>query len=168
MERQNATQVVRMVISSNGIELARDLDGAHRGQVTRRWPHVSALELAALPTAVPCARLHTREVLWEWKLDQLADDAETLVSELLTNAVTASRSSEGVGLVALRLLADHKRVLIEVWDQHPGDPQPRRADDESEHGRGFMVIEALSHQWGFRRASANLKVVWCELVIESN
>jgi len=157
-----------MVISSNGIELARDLDGAHRGQVTRRWPHVSALELAALPTAVPCARLHTREVLWEWKLDQLADDAETLVSELLTNAVTASRSSEGVGLVALRLLADHKRVLIEVWDQHPGDPQPRRADDESEHGRGFMVIEALSHQWGFRRASANLKVVWCELVIESN
>jgi anti-sigma regulatory factor (Ser/Thr protein kinase) len=106
-------------------------------------------------------------VLWEWKLDQLADDAETLVSELLTNAIIASRSLQGSGLVALRLLADHERLLIEIWDQNPDDPQPRQADDESEHGRGFTVIEALSHRWGFSRVSASLKVVWCELVVES-
>jgi hypothetical protein len=50
------------------------------------WPHLSLLKLAALPTAVPCGRLHTREVLWEWKLGYLADDAELLTSELLSNA----------------------------------------------------------------------------------
>ena len=129
------------------------------------WPHCSFLELAALPTAVPCGRLHATQVLWEWKLDHLVDDAETLVSELLTNAVKASWSPHGAGLLALRLLADRQRLLIEVWDQSPADPQPRAADDESESGRGFTVIEALSHRWGFRRVSVARKVVWCELVV---
>lgn len=129
------------------------------------WQHVSSLELAALPTAAACGRVHTKEVLWEWKLDQLADDAETLVSELLSNAIKASQSAQGAGLVALWLLADRERLVIEVWDQDPNDPRPRQVDHESEHGRGFMVIEALSNRWGYRRVSASLKVVWCELVI---
>jgi len=30
------------------------------------WPLCSYLELGALPTAVPCARLHARHVLREW------------------------------------------------------------------------------------------------------
>jgi len=129
------------------------------------WPHVSSLELAALKTAAACGRVHTKEVLWEWKLDQLADDAVTLVSELLSNAIRASQSAQGAGLVALRLLADRQRLVIEVWDQNPNDPQPRQVDDASEHGRGLVVIEALSHRWGYRRVSASLKVVWCELVV---
>jgi anti-sigma regulatory factor (Ser/Thr protein kinase) len=131
----------------------------------QNWPHVSFLELAALPTAVSCARLHARHVLWEWRLGQIAEDSELLVSELLSNAVKASWSAHGPGLVALRLLADYERLLIEVWDHNPGDPQPRQADCESESGRGFTVIEAISHQWGYERVSASLKVVWCELLI---
>jgi hypothetical protein len=31
-----------------------------------QWPLQSFLELGALPGAVPCARLHTRHLLWEW------------------------------------------------------------------------------------------------------
>jgi hypothetical protein len=34
-------------------------------EVTGRWPLQSFLELGALPSAVPCARLHTRHVLWD-------------------------------------------------------------------------------------------------------
>src|ERR1022692_636939 len=30
------------------------------------WSLRSCLELGELPSAVPCARLHTRQVLWEW------------------------------------------------------------------------------------------------------
>ena len=30
-------------------------------------------ELGALPTAVPCARLHARHLVWEWGLNGLAD-----------------------------------------------------------------------------------------------
>ena len=55
--------------------------------VTGRWPLRSFLELGALPSAVPCARLHTRQLLWEWQLADLADSAELVVSEIVTNAV---------------------------------------------------------------------------------
>jgi len=136
------------------------------GPVSGPWPLASSLELAALPTAVACGRLHARQVLREWKLDHLAEDAMTLVSELLTNAVIASRSSGAGGLVSLRLLASRRQVLIEVWDQSPHDPQPRAAGLDAEHGRGFMVIEALSSRWGYYRVSAHLKAVWCELVTD--
>jgi anti-sigma regulatory factor (Ser/Thr protein kinase) len=130
------------------------------------WPRVSTLELKALPTAVACGRLHAKQVLWEWKLDHLADDAVNLVSELLTNAVQASASPSGAGLVALRLLANRQQLIIEVWDQSPDDPKPGRADFEAEHGRGFTVIEAYSNRWGYHRTHANRKVVWCELLVE--
>jgi anti-sigma regulatory factor (Ser/Thr protein kinase) len=106
-------------------------------------------------------------VLWEWKLNTFADDAEVLASELLTNAVKASWSPDGVGLLSLRLLASQSQLIIEVWDQNPDDPRPQRAELDDEHGRGFMVIDALSSRWGYRRFSANLKFVWCELVVES-
>jgi hypothetical protein len=33
--------------------------------VNTQWPLQSHLELGAYDTAVPCARLHTRQVLWE-------------------------------------------------------------------------------------------------------
>jgi hypothetical protein len=51
---------------------------------------MSFLELAPLPGAVPCARLHAVSLLAEWRLRDLADDATLVVSELMTNAVTAS------------------------------------------------------------------------------
>lgn len=105
-------------------------------------------------------------MLWEWKLDALADDAEVLASELLTNAVKASWSPDGPGLIALRLLASPAQLIVEVWDQNPNDPRPHMADVDDEHGRGFMVIDALSSRWGWRRVSANLKFVWCELLVE--
>ncbi|HEY4851507.1 MAG TPA: ATP-binding protein [Streptosporangiaceae bacterium] len=118
-----------------------------------------------MTSAVPCARLHARQIVWEWGFRHLAEDAEILVSELLTNAVKASSSPDGAGVVVLRLLANRERLLIEVWDHNPDDPQPRQADAESESGRGFSVIEALSSRWGFRRLSYSVKVVWCELLI---
>ncbi len=58
-----------------------------------RWPNHSTLELGALPSAVPCIRLHTTLVLREWQLAGLADAAELVASELATNAVQASSSA---------------------------------------------------------------------------
>jgi anti-sigma regulatory factor (Ser/Thr protein kinase) len=129
---------------------------------------LSYLELEALPSAVPCARLHARQILRNWGLDHLVSDAELLVSEIAGNAVQASQSPDGLGLLALRLLADPERLIIEAWDQSPHDPQLREASEDAEHGRGLMVIEAVAHQWGYRRLSPTLKLVWCELLIDSS
>ena len=49
----------------------------------------SHLSLAALPTAPACARGHVRAVAHEWGFVGLADTAELLVSELVTNSVQA-------------------------------------------------------------------------------
>ena len=97
----------------------------HPGEpVPYPWPPHNYLELGALPTAVACARLHARNLLWEWGLDWLAPDAELLVAELVTSAVkaTAARDEEAV---RLRLSSDGTRVLIEVWD---ADPRPPAAE----------------------------------------
>jgi len=56
------------------------------------WPRRDYLELGALPTAVPCARLHARLLVREWGLTTLVGNVEILVSELVTNAVHASRA----------------------------------------------------------------------------
>src|ERR1700685_2853268 len=47
------------------------------------WPLRSFLELGALPGAVPCARLHDRQVVWEWGLGGASADIELLGSELV-------------------------------------------------------------------------------------
>jgi hypothetical protein len=59
------------------------------------WPLSSYLELAPLASAVPCARLHTRHLLWEWRLPAFNDTAPLIVSELVTNAVQASAGLTG-------------------------------------------------------------------------
>src|SRR6266851_4336851 len=37
------------------------------------WQLRTLLGLAALPSAVPCARLHVRQVLWEWGTSTFCD-----------------------------------------------------------------------------------------------
>src|SRR5204863_9364394 len=59
------------------------------------WPLSTSLPLGALPGATPCARMHARAVLTEWGLDDLADAAELIVSELVANAVRGSTAPDG-------------------------------------------------------------------------
>lgn len=133
------------------------------GPAIKEWPLVSSLELAPLKGAPACGRGHTRNVLRDWGLAELADDAELLVSELLTNAVKASvQAGEPI---LLRLFGDSGQLLIEVYDYSPRDPASRAVSDESESGRGFVVVQALAHSWGFYRFHHRLKVVWAELLV---
>src|ERR1035437_2091178 len=69
---------------------AREWQPVRYSPASSAWPLQSRLELAALPSAVPCVRLHARQLLWEWRLAALAETIELLVSELATNAVNAS------------------------------------------------------------------------------
>jgi anti-sigma regulatory factor (Ser/Thr protein kinase) len=130
--------------------------------VTGRWPLRSFLELGALPGAVPCARLHTRHLLWEWQLTGLADSAELVVSEIMTNAIEVSRADARAAPVRLWLLADRTRLLILVWDASPLPPVPVSTSDDTENGRGLLLVETLSTRWNFF-AHQQGKVVWALL-----
>lgn len=59
-------------------------------QTTHTWARQSYLEPGAMASAVPCARGHVRLMLRERGLQSLADPAEQVVSELMTNAVAAT------------------------------------------------------------------------------
>ena len=125
------------------------------------WPLQDFLELGALVSAVPCARLHVRQVLWEWGIGNLGDSAELLVSELITNAVRASREAGQDSAVRLWLLSDSAQILILVWDASPRPPVLTDAGDEAEHGRGLMLVDAVSEQWGwYSREDSDGKFVW--------
>jgi anti-sigma regulatory factor (Ser/Thr protein kinase) len=147
-------------------------DGPRRGSA---WPLESYLELGAYPTAVPCARLHARLVVTEWGLGSLADAAELVVSELVTNAVRAAygltrstyqgRRQPGLPPVRLWLQSDYECLIVMVWDG--SDRMPQRADPnvESQRGRGLWLVEARSDEWGaFKREHASGKVVWARIV----
>lgn len=125
------------------------------------WPLQSFLELGALPGAVPCARLHARHVLWEWGLTAFGENAELLVAELMTNAVSASVSEERVLPVRLYLSSDRARLLIQVWDTNPQPPSRRDASSDDESGRGLLIVEAVSTQWDWQpRDDWGGKMVW--------
>jgi anti-sigma regulatory factor (Ser/Thr protein kinase) len=117
-------------------------------RLTSQWPLHSFLELGALDGAVPSARLHARHVLWEWGLAALADDAELVVSELVTNGVQASRAMTHAA-IRLWLASDRVQVMICVWDASLKPPVRMDAAEDAENGRGLLLVEAVSKQWGW-------------------
>jgi anti-sigma regulatory factor (Ser/Thr protein kinase) len=139
---------------------AKTGDGPDAIPACRAWPAVGLLPLTARDSAPARARGYVGNVLREWGLGHLADDAAALVSELVTNGV---RASGGGDPLRLRLLADCDQVIFEVWDGAPGLPRLRPPDVESPGGRGLSVVQGIARRWGCRRVTADLKVVWCEL-----
>ncbi len=126
------------------------------------WPVQDFLELGALPGAVPSARLHTRQILWEWAvLAALSENAEQVVSELTTNAVAAARAMPQIPPVRLWLLTDRTQVLILVSDANPQPPTLIQADDYAESGRGLFLVAMFSDRWGsYPTPQLGGKVVW--------
>ncbi len=158
---------------SQPLKRTRQSIGGTTRDTANVWLLRSSLELGALPTAVPCARLHARQLVWEWGLDGLAETAELLVSELATNAVQAMARQEDHTTVRLQLFGDNTRVRIEVWDADPRPPAPRNPgedgipDLEAEGGRGLFLVAALSACWDWYLTQEPAgKVVWCELEAE--
>lgn len=134
----------------------------------------SGLTLAAVPTAVKCARVFARQRLSRWGLNRLIVDAELVLSELVTNAVNATgttnpapRWSElhNLALITVRLVITQDSLVIEVWDRDPSPPVPRQPEQADEGGRGLLVVAALCHRWNYFFPESGGKAVWGELVI---
>jgi anti-sigma regulatory factor (Ser/Thr protein kinase) len=129
------------------------------------WPLQTEFPLAALPTAPACARGHVRAVAHEWGLSELADTAELLVSELLTNAIQAYERLKLradmaiVPVVRLWLASDRLSLVIRVWDACDEMPARQDAGPGEIGGRGLLLVETLSQDWGVHR-EADGKVVW--------
>ncbi|MBG0851253.1 SpoIIE family protein phosphatase [Streptomyces spinoverrucosus] len=111
------------------------------------------------PAEVGRARAVVREQLHEWRLANLADNAELMVSELVTNAVRHSHR----GPVELRLVRGDT-LLCEVDDDDHDLPTLLSAGPGDETGRGLRVVSTLAREWGASRTGAG-KTVWFELTL---
>nr|WTA00538.1 ATP-binding protein [Streptomyces sp. NBC_00857] len=94
-----------------------------------------------------------------WGLGDLADASTLIVSELVANAVKHTRCLQVH--VSVRRLTDHS-VLVVVADRSRDVPRMTCSGDDSEDGRGLMLVDALSDHWGYERHRSG-KTVWAEL-----
>ncbi|MBB1242486.1 SpoIIE family protein phosphatase [Streptomyces durbertensis] len=106
--------------------------------------------------AVRRARREVRAVLHRWGLDELADEAVLLVSELVTNSLRYAHGPIGVRMVR------GSSLLVEVSDSLPDPPRQRVPDPDDEGGRGIQLVAQAARRWGTRQGPVG-KTVWFEL-----
>ena len=123
--------------------------------------------LSPSPESVKVSRDFTRTTLRDWGMSALADVAELVVSELVTNAlrhgIPAVRKLGEQQCVRLRLLAQAPFVMCMVTDLERAIPVLRDADPAAESGRGLTVVEACCVRWGWHLLDEGGKVVWALL-----
>jgi anti-sigma regulatory factor (Ser/Thr protein kinase) len=117
------------------------------------------LELPATPAAASVARLFVRCLCEEWGVGGVADVAELLSSELVTNAVVHARSA--IELEAARTRTD---LRVDVRDVGPGAvvPDVHPPSSEAEGGRGLAIVASLADSWGVESTGRG-KSVWFKL-----
>ncbi len=133
-------------------------------------PPVPASWRVALPhtaAAVPTARALVRTALAEQEPAADSDTAELLTAELVANAVEHTTGQAPIELV-VELLPTGCRVEVHDPDPDPpGDlaqPVTEEPDPWQEHGRGLLLIRALSSSCG-HRPTASGKAVWFRLPV---
>lgn len=90
---------------------------------------------------------------------RVLDEAELLVSELVTNAVL-----HGAPPITVRVECDNSHNLrVAVTDRNPEPAVPREAGPQDESGRGIRLVDVISDRWGVRARPDEGKDVWFEL-----
>lgn len=116
------------------------------------------LVLPAEPHSVPVARSFLTDLLAQWELDEYADPAMLLTSELVANAVLHVR-----GPLALELTHRADGFRVAVADAGTGMPDLRVLGPDAEGGRGLHIVSAFSSAWGVDHLGDGGKLVWAEL-----
>ena len=106
-----------------------------------------AFTLPGTPYSAAMARFHVRAALGHHELGDLAEDVETVTSELVSNAI-AHAGAQAFDLELLRLDGSGAVVVV-VTDPCPLPPVKRHPAAGVEHGRGLLVVEALFTRWGW-------------------
>ena len=118
-------------------------------------------ELKATPQAVRVARSHVADILTAWAVQEdVIDTARLLTSELATNAVVHGET----GTITLEVRCFGCCLGVEVRDDSLSVPVLRSVADDTERGRGLLLVAELAESWGYYFA-AGCKHVWFHLHI---
>ncbi|MGW1067536.1 ATP-binding protein [Streptomyces aureus] len=138
---------------SRVLEPIRPFD-APRARVT---PWEASWPLSRELTSARRARRLVTAQLEEWDLEEPAETAELLVSELVTNALRHTR-----GPLRLNLCLRGDMLVCEVEDTEPVCPVRREPDADAEGGRGTELLDLLAESWG-STCTPTGKTMWFEI-----
>ena len=97
--------------------------------------------------------------LAEHDLSYLAEDIRLVASELATNATLHARTPFRVSL------GQRARVVVlVVRDGSLSAPQRVDAHVMDTHGRGLLLVDYVSHDWGVTEVPGGFKSVWASFM----
>ena len=119
----------------------------------------ATIDLPPEHRSVPAARRVLSELLAGWAAEHYRDDANLLLSELVTNVMRHVPSRDNM-VLEIHLSAPGLRVA--VVDTSTTTPSLERSSGRSAGGHGLKLVAAIADRWG-SEAHASGKRVWFEL-----
>ena len=116
------------------------------------------LALGPVATAAHASWVFVGEVCGRWGLQELAEPAGLVASELVTNAVVHARTE-----LELRVELRGSRLHVAVKDQDPNLGPVQAARQGADRGQGLAIVDRVAAAWGVRQEGLAAKVVWCIL-----
>ena len=107
-----------------------------------------SVSLVPTPTAPAQARRHVRAAIESWEVAADPYVAALLTSELVTNAIMHT-----AGTVRLFVACSCEHLRVHVHDTSRDWPEPLDPPVEAEEGRGLVLVDSLSADWGWYRTS---------------
>jgi len=107
--------------------------------------------------AIEIARDRVREVCARWRVPNLEQAAQSVVTELVANAV--AHTGAGVEVAFTRTRA-HLHIAVRDHSREP----PRRLIGDESGGYGLKLVEAFATTWG-HNPTAGGKIVWAAIRI---
>jgi anti-sigma regulatory factor (Ser/Thr protein kinase) len=108
---------------------------------------------------VAVARRFVTDRCRRWGCGDVVDDAELVVSELVTNALVHAGTR-----CELRIGLSGTALRVQVTDGAGGVPDPQAVTGGDEHGRGLLLVSLLCAAWGTEPLASGGKVVWAEMI----
>jgi hypothetical protein len=124
----------------------------HRPGVSKRRTY--RFPLPPHPIAAEQARALMRLALAAWDMNDITDDALIICAELVTNAVKIGE------VFHLTLSCLDQAVLVEVWDTSEASPDRQPPSVDRVDGRGLLLVQACSKDWGWRLEDQGGKTIW--------
>ena len=122
--------------------------------------HRDVFALPAHGASVAAARNRVGELLCAWGVDEAVhDDVALVVSELFTNALVHTDSSQ----ITCRLQTTVETVYLAITDQGLGPTGPQVREPDAESGRGLLLVNALAELWGVSNEPGHGRTVWAIL-----
>jgi hypothetical protein len=116
------------------------------------------IKLDPTPCAPLAARRFVSQHVKELGYPELVEDAETVVSELVTNVVTHAPDSP----LRVDISRAGPHIVLKVFDGSPAPPVRMCPDFMAESGRGLHIVEELSIAWGYDTFPGG-KFTWARL-----